>query len=245
MYFVPAQPWDNAEASVSSLSLSDEFEHELRRRQETQKRPQDYRQHENRQQEQSLSRRMSVDGTRSLSRRGSIVGSAGNGDEWYNNNTSAYHRTNSMSSSQHSDSAVSRSSSLSRRPSSAQGGHYRDSGGRSVYTTNQQRAYAQQQLHQQQMLRHRQSYDGHFYNMNQRYQNGPYPATSRDYYDPWLQQVYAGPYQPPYVPRSGSHYRNRSMGSSYYGWPGGGRQVPYRVLHSYNSPAYRNVPIWG
>ena len=26
---------------------------------------------------------------------------------------------------------------------------------------------------------------------------------------------------------------------------GGGRQGPYRVLHSYNSPAYRGVPIWG
>ncbi|OAA61672.1 proteophosphoglycan ppg4 [Niveomyces insectorum RCEF 264] len=49
-------------------------------------------------------------------------------------------------------------------------------------------------------------------------------------------QQYARP--PPHVPR-GAHYRNRSMGSRY------GPQAPYRILHSYNSPAYRGVPIWG
>ncbi|EFX01870.1 proteophosphoglycan ppg4 [Grosmannia clavigera kw1407] len=43
---------------------------------------------------------------------------------------------------------------------------------------------------------------------------------------------------PPSSPR-GYHYRNQSTGSR------GGTQAPYRILHSYNSPAYRNAPIWG
>lgn len=43
-------------------------------------------------------------------------------------------------------------------------------------------------------------------------------------------------WDPPYVPR-GHHRRNLSTGS--------GNQAPYRILHSYNSPAYRNAPIWG
>ncbi|KAL1837126.1 hypothetical protein VTJ49DRAFT_4224 [Mycothermus thermophilus] len=42
--------------------------------------------------------------------------------------------------------------------------------------------------------------------------------------------------QPPYVPHG--QYRNRRG----YGY---GYHAPYRVLHSYNSPAYRNAPIWG
>ncbi|PSR83840.1 hypothetical protein BD289DRAFT_276420 [Coniella lustricola] len=45
---------------------------------------------------------------------------------------------------------------------------------------------------------------------------------------------------PPYVPRK-SHRRNQSAGNRQYG----GEQAPYRILHSYNSPAYRNAPIWG
>ncbi|KAM7187123.1 hypothetical protein V8F20_011114 [Naviculisporaceae sp. PSN 640] len=47
----------------------------------------------------------------------------------------------------------------------------------------------------------------------------------------------AGRY-PPHVPRTPNHHRKRSM-SAY------GQNAPYRILHSYNSPAYRNVPIWG
>src|SRR5690606_1771693 len=46
----------------------------------------------------------------------------------------------------------------------------------------------------------------------------------------------AGGY-PPYVPRA-AHARNRSLMSQ-------GSGAPYRVLHSYYSPAYRHVPIWG
>lgn len=50
---------------------------------------------------------------------------------------------------------------------------------------------------------------------------------------------------PPYVPR-GHHRRNLSAGSRYSSQaPAGGVHAPYRILHSYNSPAYRNAPIWG
>ena len=40
-----------------------------------------------------------------------------------------------------------------------------------------------------------------------------------------------------------AHSRNRSVGSRHGPMPG--PQAPYRILHSYNSPAYRGVPIWG
>ncbi|ROW10164.1 hypothetical protein VMCG_01856 [Cytospora schulzeri] len=46
---------------------------------------------------------------------------------------------------------------------------------------------------------------------------------------------------PPYVPR-GQHRRNQSAGNQPHHAPG---HPPYRILHSYNSPAYRNAPIWG
>lgn len=50
---------------------------------------------------------------------------------------------------------------------------------------------------------------------------------------------------PPYVPR-GHHRRNLSAGSRYSSQAtAGGVHAPYRILHSYNSPAYRNAPIWG
>lgn len=113
-------------------------------------------------------------------------------------------------------------------------------------------------------LRHRASYDGYSY--QQRYpQYGYPPSMSNGYtapmkpsYDPrsngqlnaaatWSRsqldaaagQWYQEGGYPPYVPRG--HYRNRSMGNR----NGYGPNPPYRVLHSYNSPAYRNAPIWG
>lgn len=50
---------------------------------------------------------------------------------------------------------------------------------------------------------------------------------------------------PPYVPR-GHHRRNLSAGSRYSSQVhAGSAHAPYRILHSYNSPAYRNAPIWG
>jgi hypothetical protein len=48
-------------------------------------------------------------------------------------------------------------------------------------------------------------------------------------------QWYQDGARPPYVPRG----RYGSRGAYGYGY-----HPPYRVLHSYNSPAYRNAPIW-
>lgn len=66
-----------------------------------------------------------------------------------------------------------------------------------------------------------------------------YQIQQQQAWDFYYQQ-YARP--PPNVAR-GSHHRNRSMGSRHGPVPG--PQAPYRILHSYNSPAYRGVPIWG
>ncbi|KAI0172520.1 hypothetical protein GGR52DRAFT_410604 [Hypoxylon sp. FL1284] len=81
--------------------------------------------------------------------------------------------------------------------------------------------------------------------------NGPYPSISRNgqsvVSDPWsgrpmsMSQQWDQPWDrpawhPSQPPRH--HYRNRSLDQ--YGNP-----APYRVLHSYHSPAYKNVPIWG
>ncbi|KAI1104005.1 hypothetical protein F4804DRAFT_308374 [Jackrogersella minutella] len=79
--------------------------------------------------------------------------------------------------------------------------------------------------------------------------NGPYPSISRNgqayVTDPWSgrsmsmpqkwDQAWNRPSQhAPGVPR---HQRHRSLDQF-------GNPMPYRVLHSYNSPAYRHVPIW-
>ncbi|CAK7229520.1 hypothetical protein SCUCBS95973_007251 [Sporothrix curviconia] len=66
-----------------------------------------------------------------------------------------------------------------------------------------------------------------------------YQLQQQQAWDFYYQQ-YARP--PPNVPR-GAHHRNRSLGSRHGPVPG--PQAPYRILHSYNSPAYRGVPIWG
>ena len=93
-------------------------------------------------------------------------------------------------------------------------------------------------------LRHRASHDG-FSNQRQSWA-GPKQIPqgyAKPSSDPWThpQQGYSNqPYAPPpHVPRG--HYRNRSLGNRQV-HPG---QPPYRILHSYNSPAYRGVPIWG
>ncbi|KAK0633629.1 hypothetical protein B0T14DRAFT_561212 [Immersiella caudata] len=98
-------------------------------------------------------------------------------------------------------------------------------------------------------LRHRSSHDG--FNLQQRRsQYGHPPSMSNGYtaksmYDPWNSKGQFDPgaglglqdsRYPPYVPRG--HHRNRSTSRAI-------PHVPYRVLHSYNSPAYRNAPIWG
>ncbi|KAH6630277.1 hypothetical protein B0J18DRAFT_95929 [Chaetomium sp. MPI-SDFR-AT-0129] len=131
----------------------------------------------------------------------------------------------------------------------------------SVNTQGWQFRTTQQQQQRQQSLRHRASYDGYSY----QYRSTGYPpsmsngytaptqmsssAGGRSYLNPaatWSRSqadAAAGQYYQPhpvYVPRG--HYRNRSMG----GTRGeSGPNPPYRVLHSYNSPAYRHAPIWG
>ena len=120
----------------------------------------------------------------------------------------------------------------------------------------------------QQTLRHRASYDGYSSQrrLSSQYYGHP-PSMSNGYSAPvkpvaydrhhgrgqldpastWSrsqadaaagQRYQGGPYQP-HVPRG--HHRNRSMGDRH----GRGPNPPYRVLHSYNSPAYRHAPIWG
>jgi hypothetical protein len=102
----------------------------------------------------------------------------------------------------------------------------------------------------QQQLHHRASYDS-FKNASSRshppsMSNG-YTAPVKPRIDPrWntqpgFPQKHQDPYgsYPPHVPRG--HGRNKSVGNR--GYPVEG--TPYRILHSYNSPAYRNAPIWG
>ncbi len=120
----------------------------------------------------------------------------------------------------------------------------------------------------QQTLRHRASYDGYSsqHRLSSQYYGHP-PSMSNGYSAPikpvaydrhhgrgqldpastWSrsqadaaagQRYQGGPYQP-HVSRG--HHRNRSMGDRH----GRGPNPPYRVLHSYNSPAYRHAPIWG
>ncbi|KAJ8124460.1 hypothetical protein O1611_g9180 [Lasiodiplodia mahajangana] len=96
-------------------------------------------------------------------------------------------------------------------------------------------------------LRHRSSYDGHSFQTQQGYgqDNGPYPSlplTGGHTYvsdplrgQPMLSQSRQYQQHARYVSRG--HLRHHSLDQ--YGYP-----TPYRVLHSYNSPAYRGVPIW-
>ncbi|KAI0007395.1 hypothetical protein F4779DRAFT_619640 [Xylariaceae sp. FL0662B] len=99
------------------------------------------------------------------------------------------------------------------------------------------------------LLRRQSSYDSCIYVPRDSYvqDNGPYPSISRNgqmyatdprsgRLMPMAQQWDQFGQYPPYVPRG--HHRHRSMDQY-------GKAAPYRVLHSYNSPAYRNVPIWG
>ncbi len=80
-----------------------------------------------------------------------------------------------------------------------------------------------------------------------RRRSGSGSSSHGDIYQLQQQQAWDFYYQqytrpPPSFPR-GAHQRNRSMGSRFGPVPG--PQAPYRILHSYNSPAYRGVPIWG
>ncbi|KAI0850017.1 hypothetical protein F5Y00DRAFT_48184 [Daldinia vernicosa] len=76
--------------------------------------------------------------------------------------------------------------------------------------------------------------------------NGPYPSLSRNgqtyVSDPWSGRSMSLPRQwdehiqhPTHAPRH--HTRHQSLDQQ-------GNPMHYRVLHSYNSPAYRHLPIW-
>jgi hypothetical protein len=116
----------------------------------------------------------------------------------------------------------------------------------------------------QQTLKHRASFDGYGYQQWLPQAGHPpsmsngYTAPTKPAYDPrskgqlgaaatWSRsqadaaagQWYQNGQNPAYVTQG--HYRNRSMGDR----SGRGPNAPYRVLHSYNSPAYRHAPIWG
>ncbi|KAI1466522.1 uncharacterized protein F4812DRAFT_81775 [Daldinia caldariorum] len=143
----------------------------------------------------------------------------------------------------HDPSLSRRSSDISRRSSLS-----RQSSQRSAATTGP--AFFGQQYHSQPdlPLHRRSSYDE--YNIlpqnSSARDNGPYPSLSRNgqtyVSNPWSgrsmslpQQWDQGVQYPPHPPRH--HIRHRSLDQ--YGNP-----MPYRVLHSYNSPAYRHLPIW-
>ncbi|KAL2023504.1 hypothetical protein VTK56DRAFT_2112 [Thermocarpiscus australiensis] len=117
----------------------------------------------------------------------------------------------------------------------------------------------------QQPLRHRSSYDGYSYQQRRPHYGYP-PSMSNGYtappklaYEPrnrgqpdaaatWSRsqldatagQWYQDGRYLQYASRG--HYRSHSMGNRSNGHV---PNPPYRVLHSYNSPAYRNAPIWG
>ncbi|KAI0397727.1 hypothetical protein F5Y17DRAFT_322165 [Xylariaceae sp. FL0594] len=89
-------------------------------------------------------------------------------------------------------------------------------------------------------LRHRSSYDGHASQIQQAHsrEHGKPQVSYSDHYLktlPTPQQAGKHPHKA--QTRSQGHYRHNSFGEY--------RSVgPYRVLHSYNSPAYRHAPIW-
>ncbi|KAI8627930.1 hypothetical protein F5Y19DRAFT_159221 [Xylariaceae sp. FL1651] len=137
---------------------------------------------------------------------------------------------------------------LSRRPSFDHSRHSSlasEISQRSAPTKRQSRP--QYSPHNLPGLKHRSSYDGYSFRTQPSYgqDNGPYqplPNPNRQVYvaDPWsgqpiLQQSNQHPQHPPYITRG--HHRHHSLDQH-------GPPVPYRVLHSYNSPAYRGVPIW-
>ncbi|KAF2964231.1 hypothetical protein GQX73_g9328 [Xylaria multiplex] len=95
-------------------------------------------------------------------------------------------------------------------------------------------------------LKHRSSHDGFSFQRRQGYgqANGPYPSSringqmyAYDYSNgqPMLAQSQQYQQHARYAPHG--HLRHHSLDQN-------GSLMPYRVLHSYNSPAYRGVPIW-
>ncbi|OLN85751.1 hypothetical protein CCHL11_07812 [Colletotrichum chlorophyti] len=105
------------------------------------------------------------------------------------------------------------------------------------------------QHHQQQQLRHRSSYESYTQHRGPVAQRGPSDgqnlSQSGGYYQQQLLNIQQQQWEqleqyPANSDHSGLH-RSRSRSRSVHA----NGNPPYRVLHSYNSPAYRNVPIWG
>ncbi|KAK2047854.1 hypothetical protein LZ31DRAFT_102731 [Colletotrichum somersetense] len=104
---------------------------------------------------------------------------------------------------------------------------------------------SQQQPQPQQQLRHRSSYDSYSQHRGPVARGPPAATQGGGYYQQQLVEIQQQQWQQqrhnsPEVVQPGvsrGHIRSRSMHAN--GHP------PFRVLHSYNSPAYRNVPIWG
>ncbi|TQN67329.1 hypothetical protein CSHISOI_08132 [Colletotrichum shisoi] len=103
--------------------------------------------------------------------------------------------------------------------------------------------------HEQHQLRHRSSYESYIQSGGPVARGPPAlnlsPSQSGSYYQQqlihvqqqqWEQQDF---YSPDAIQPGLSRSRSRSRSVHANDNP------PYRVLHSYNSPAYRNVPIWG
>ncbi|KAL8387413.1 hypothetical protein RB595_009919 [Gaeumannomyces hyphopodioides] len=106
-----------------------------------------------------------------------------------------------------------------------------DTYGQQQYRSWQPPATQQQQQQRQQLEMHQQWSQWH----EQQYRD------QSPQWDQQQQQQQQGHYSRPYVARGG-HGHNNSLGSPDRQGQSG---VPYRILHSYNSPAYRNAPIWG
>ncbi|KAI5867597.1 hypothetical protein GGS23DRAFT_185212 [Durotheca rogersii] len=135
------------------------------------------------------------------------------------------------------------SSNYSRRSSLASQTSQRSSVTTGLNLPRQQRSYGTHSS-----VSRRASFDGYDLLSHDSYirDNGPYPSMSRNGHvyvtDPWSGRPMPQPwdpslqYPPPYVPRT--HHRHQSLDQH-------GNHVRYRILHSYNSPAYRNAPIWG
>ncbi|KAK5626820.1 hypothetical protein RRF57_002535 [Xylaria bambusicola] len=96
-------------------------------------------------------------------------------------------------------------------------------------------------------LKHRSSYEGYSFPARQTYglENGSYPRLPRMNGQPYTTGHLSGQ---PIVYQAGQYQQHPRYGSRghlrHYSLDQNGYPVQYRVLHSYNSPAYRGVPIW-
>ncbi|KAK0387813.1 hypothetical protein NLU13_4058 [Sarocladium strictum] len=93
----------------------------------------------------------------------------------------------------------------------------------------------------------RYSFDGHGYRPPSTHQQksalAPMPSREQNK-DHWMPNRQSHGRQQSYGSQSDSdHYQHRRPSSSRISVDG--QNAPFRVLHSYNSPAYKDIPIWG